>query len=63
MAPIVMGLLVSTGWLLSASHNNMATDWKLCLLTALSALAVMRTSVHLLWLIVAGGILGAAGLL
>ena len=63
MAPIVMGLLVSTGWLLSASHNNMATDWKLWLLTALSALAVMRTSVHLLWLIVAGGILGAAGLL
>jgi chromate transporter len=63
MAPIVIGLLVSTGWLLSAAHSDLAQDWKLWLVTAISTLVVWRTSIHLLWLIAAGGILGAAGLL
>jgi chromate transporter len=63
MAPIVIGLLVSTGWLLSAAHGDFAQDWKLWLVTAIATLVVWRTSIHLLWLIAAGGILGAAGLL
>ena len=63
MAPIVIGLLVSTGWLLSAAHSDLAQDWKLWLVTAITTLVVWRTSIHLLWLIAAGGILGAAGLL
>ena len=63
MAPIVIGLLVSTGWLLSAAHSDLAQDWKLWLVTAIATLVVWRTSIHLLWLIAAGGILGAAGLL
>lgn len=63
MAPIVIGLLVSTGWLLTAGHNKIEQDWPLWLVTAVSALLMLRTSVHILWLIVAGGALGAAGLL
>lgn len=63
MAPIVIGLLVSTGWLLSAAHSDLAQDWKLWLVTAIATLVVWRTSIHLLWFIAAGGILGAAGLL
>ena len=63
MAPIVIGLLVSTGWLLSAAHHDLAQDWKIWMVTAVATLVMLRTSIHLLWLIAAGGILGAAGLL
>lgn len=63
MAPIVIGLLVSTGWLLSAANDNMAKDWRLWLVTGIVALIMLRTSVHILWLILGGGLLGAAGLI
>ena len=63
MAPIVIGLLISTGWLLTVAHNNWAIDWKLWLLTALSFALVLKTRLHILWLIAGGGALGAAGLI
>lgn len=62
MAPIVIALLIATGWLLTAAHNNATRDWPLWLLTAVSALVVWRTKTHLLWLIGAGAVLGALGL-
>ena len=62
MAPIVIALLIATGWLLTAAHNQPARDWPLWLLTALATLVVWRTKTHLLWLIGAGAVLGAAGL-
>lgn len=61
MAPIVMALLLSTGWLLSASHDQPAQDWPLWLLTGVAMLVVWRTRIHLLWLIGAGAVLGALG--
>jgi chromate transporter len=63
MAPLVIGLLVSTGWLLSVAQNDFEKNWKLWLVTVIATLVMLRTSIHLLWLIAAGGILGAAGLL
>ena len=63
MAPIVIGLLVSTGWLLSAAHRDLQQDWKLWLVTGAATLLMMKTSIHLLWMIAIGGALGAAGLL
>jgi len=62
LAPIVIALLMATGWLLSAVHDQPARDWPLWLLTALTALLVWRTRVHLLWLLGAGALLGALGL-
>lgn len=62
LAPIVIALLVATGWLLTAAHNDAPRDWPLWLLTAVSALVVWRTKTHLLWLIGAGAVLGAFGL-
>jgi chromate transporter len=62
MAPIVIALLIATGWLLTAAHNNASRDWPLWLLTAVSALIVWRTKTHLLWLIGAGAVLGGLGL-
>lgn len=61
MAPIVIGLLLVTGWLLTAAHDQPARDWPLWLLTAVATLVVWRTRVHLLWLIGAGALLGALG--
>ena len=61
MAPIVIGLLLVTGWLLTAAHDQPARDWRLWLLTAVATLIVWRTRIHLLWLIGAGALLGALG--
>ena len=63
MAPIVIGLLVSTGWLLSAAHRDFQQDWKLWLVTAAATVLMLRTNLHLLWMIAIGGVLGGAGLL
>lgn len=62
MAPVVIALLMATGWLLSAAHSSAAEHWRLWLLTALATLMVWKTRVHLLALIVTGGLLGAFGL-
>ena len=63
MAPVVIALLVSTGWLLTASHDQPARDGPLWLLTLGAMLLVWRTRIHLLWVIGLGALLGAAGLI
>ncbi len=62
LAPISIALLMSTAWLLTASHNQPAKDWPLWLLTAVCLLVAWRTQTHLLWLLGAGAVLGALGL-
>jgi len=62
MAPIVIALLVATGWLLASAHGDPARDWPLWLTTVVSALLVWRTRLHLLWLLGAGALLGWYGL-
>ncbi len=62
VAPIVIALLISTGWVLTAAHNHPAQDWRLWLLTVVTALVVWKTRIHLLWLLGAGALLGALGL-
>ena len=57
MAPIIIALLISTGWILSTQ----APGWHHVLLTIASAIAVWQTRIHLLWLIATGGIVGATG--
>lgn len=61
MAPIVIALLVATGWLLIATHNQPAKDWPLWLLALVSMLLVWKTKIHLLWILGAGALLGALG--
>ncbi|RYX95043.1 MAG: chromate transporter [Comamonadaceae bacterium] len=62
MAPIVIALLAATGWLLSVAHGDLQQDWRLWLLTAVVTVVVWRTKLHLLWLLGAGALLGAFGL-
>lgn len=62
MAPVVVGLLISTGWVLANSnHSGAAPRWHLWLVAAVAAFFVWRTRVHLLWLLGAGALLGALG--
>ena len=63
MAPIVIALLVATGWILASAHGDVARDWPLWLTTAVSTLVVWRTRLHLLWLLGAGAVLGWFGVL
>lgn len=63
LAPIVIGLILATGWLMSAVHDHPATDWPLWLVTAVSTIIVWRTRIHLLWLLGAGALLGWHGLI
>ena len=61
MGPIVVALLVATGWILAGAHRDAQQDWRLWLLSALTVLLVARFRVHILWLLALGGILGASG--
>ena len=61
MAPIVIALLISTGWIMAASQGNPLEHWRLWLLTAVTTLLVWRTKLHMLWLLGAGAVLGALG--
>ncbi len=61
MGPVVIALLIGTGWIMASAHADSTRDWPLWLLTAASALIVWRTRIHLLWLLGAGAILGGMG--
>lgn len=57
MAPLVIGLLVATGWILTVQTPG----WQHVLLTVAAAVLSWRTRLHLLWMIAAGAVLGAMG--
>ena len=61
LAPVVVALLMSTGWILTAAHGAAWTHWPLWLLTAATAILVWRTQIHLLWLLGAGALAGVMG--
>jgi chromate transporter len=62
MAPVVIGLMLATGWVLAGAHRDVHGDWPLWLLTAATAWLVWRTRIHLIWLLAAGALLGIFGL-
>ena len=61
MAPVVIGLLLATAWVLASAHGVPNTDWPLWLITTVTMVLVWRTRLHLLWMIGAGALLGAMG--
>jgi chromate transporter len=61
MAPVVIGLLLSTAWILATAQAGPYGAWPGPALSAAVALLVWRTRVHLLWLLAAGALLGAGG--
>jgi chromate transporter len=63
MAPVVIALLIATGWILASAHGQPAEDWPVWSLAAASALLAWRLKIHLLWLIGTGALLGGLGLI
>jgi chromate transporter len=61
LAPIVVALLIATGWILASAHQQPAQDWPLWTLTLACTLLVWRTRLHLLWLLAGGALLGWFG--
>jgi chromate transporter len=62
MAPIVVALLVATGWILATGSHYALRNWPLWLVTGVTTLVVWRTRLHLLWLLGVGALLGWFGL-
>jgi chromate transporter len=63
MAPLVIAMLLSTAWLLASGGATGLDHWPLWLLSAVSCIVIWRTRLHLLWMLAAGAVLGALGLL
>jgi len=63
MVPIVIALLVATGWILATGSEYKVRDWPVWLVAVVSAVVVWRTRIHLLWLLGAGAALGWFGFL
>ena len=61
MAPLVVALLLSTGWILTTGEGYALLHWRAWAITLVAALLVWRTRIHLLWLLGAGALLGALG--
>lgn len=61
MAPLVVGLLVATGWILAGAHGAWNANPGAYALTAASALLVWRGRLHLLWILAAGALAGSLG--
>ena len=61
MAPLVIALLVATGWILAANHKADTHHLALWAVTAVSTFLVWKTKIHLLWLLGAGAIAGWMG--
>ena len=61
MAPIVVALLIATGWVLTAGHGPFQENLWLWVLTLVSTLVVWQTRIHLLWLLAAGALGGVMG--
>jgi chromate transporter len=67
MAPIVIALLLSTAWIMASAgagaSSAVLANWPLWLTAIVSGLIIWRTRIHLLWLLAAGAVLGALGLI
>jgi len=61
MAPLVVALLLATGWILATAHGYALSNWPAWAVTLVATLVVWRTRLHLLWLLGAGAVLGWMG--
>lgn len=61
MAPVVIALLVATGWILATSNGYALRNWPTWLVAGVATVLVWRTRIHLLWLLGAGAVIGWFG--
>jgi chromate transporter len=58
MAPLTLGLLLATGWVLSAPVRD---SWGALLLLPFTALMLLKTRISPIWLVAVGALVGALG--
>jgi chromate transporter len=63
MAPVVIGLLLAMAWILAGAPHGPHGPLPQAAMVLIVVLLVWRTKLHLLWMLGAGALLGAAGLL
>lgn len=62
MAPLTLGLMIATGWLLAAPYLvEPEHRWATLAMIVATVLLTMRTKIGIVWLVLAGGVLGALG--
>lgn len=61
MGPIVVGLVFATGWILASANDTPARDWPLWLLTLATIMLILKTRIHILWLLAGAALLGYFG--
>jgi chromate transporter len=62
MAPLTLGLMIATGWLLAAPYLVDADHrWVTLAMIVATVLLTMRTKIGIVWMVLAGGVLGALG--
>jgi chromate transporter len=62
MAPLILGLLIATGWVLSTPYvQDPASRIMVLLLLAVTVGVMLKTRISPMWLVLAGGVLGALG--
>jgi chromate transporter len=52
---------MSTGWLMNVHHDQLDRDWPVWLVTLITTVVVLKTRIHLLWLLSVGAVLGIIG--
>lgn len=58
MAPLVVGLVLASGWVLARSASQAAHSLGPWALTLLTAFLVWKTRLHLMWLLLGGAVTG-----
>ena len=61
MTPLVVGMVLATGWILATRETGAARAWAPWLVSAVCTALVWKTRLHLLWMLGAGALLGALG--
>ena len=61
MVPLVVGLVLATGWILATRETGAVHRWVPWLMAGITTLLVWKTRVHLLWMLGAGALLGVLG--
>ena len=60
--PLTLGLIIATGWLLAAPFvRDEAHRWGALALIAATVALTLKTRLGLVWMVLAGGVLGALG--
>jgi chromate transporter len=61
LTPLVVALLLSTAWLVFNAVIPEQPSWIVLAFAAAALLVLLKTKIHLLWVLAVGAVLGAAG--